>query len=231
MRTTIGYPASGFVEAATSFALDTTSSATQRSGLPPASPLSWTHTPVGVPKGVLVLAATEASTVSRVTSVTYGASTMTQVALSPLLSTVGTTGSVAEGWFLGTSVPTGAQTIQINLIGITGYGSINAIAISVVGPNDSAIEDTTKVDTTGANPTCALTIAHQSLAVGVCLEGLATVTDIAVAAGMTQIMEIDVGGETFNWAYRTALVSTNSSVDWTAVSAAYGVLAVAIKST
>ncbi len=234
MRTTLGYPASGFVEAAAAFAFDAVSNATLRSSLTGlTNPLQWNHTPAGIPKGILVLIATEASTVSRVSSVTYGPATLTQVALSPLLSTVGATGSVAEAFFLGTSVPTGIQGVQITLTGVTGYGSINAVALTVVGPNDSAIEDTTKVDTSGNNPTCALTIAHSSLAVGLLLSDTDLGSSVGVGTGITQITEIAVGGEVFNWAYRTALVATNSSVDWTNTTAslAYGALAVAIKST
>src|SRR5688572_13669586 len=100
--------------------------------------LSWTHTPVGTPKGVLVLIAS-ASLTDQVAAATYGGTAMTELADSPLLQTVGDEGGSVYGYFLGSSVPTGAQTVEVT---VTGAASKRAVAVTVTAAGDTAVEDT-----------------------------------------------------------------------------------------
>lgn len=71
---------------------------------------SWTHTPVGTPKAVIVHTSTGG--VSDVTAVTYGGVAMTQMSVSPVNKTTGESGNVT-GWFLGSGIPTGAQSVSV----------------------------------------------------------------------------------------------------------------------
>jgi hypothetical protein len=73
---------------------------------------SWTHTPVGTPKGVLVFTFVNANA-DDATSVTYGGTNLTAVSGGRAVDTAGEPGD-CKAWFLGSSVPTGAQTITVN---------------------------------------------------------------------------------------------------------------------
>jgi hypothetical protein len=232
MRATLGVIASGQIEPTVNFAFDAEGEAAAQTGLPVSSPRTWTHTPVGIPKGVVVLCATENSGgASRVTAMTYGGVAMTQVSGSPLHCISGDSTATLEGFVLTSGIPTGAQTVSATLTGTTGYGSINFASYTVVGPNNSAVEDTSTVDTTGANPTVALTIANESFVCGVLASGRDVSGDVVVGTGMTHDFKLDVGGQVMAFAHKTALISSNDSVDWTVVSDRYGILAVALKST
>ncbi|MDP3794259.1 MAG: hypothetical protein Q8R07_05960, partial [Candidatus Uhrbacteria bacterium] len=73
---------------------------------------SWTHTPVGTPRGVLVFVTTISAT-KTVTSVTYGGVAMTEITAGVAIDTVTEPGRI-DTFFLGSSVPTGAQTVTVN---------------------------------------------------------------------------------------------------------------------
>jgi len=76
---------------------------------------SETHTPAGTPRGVIVLINQEETVGSdEVTSVTYGGMPLTEVPLSPVINTQGE-GGVVYGYYLGSSVPAGAQTVAVNV--------------------------------------------------------------------------------------------------------------------
>jgi len=74
---------------------------------------SWTHTPVGTPRGVVVFVFNANSNAVDVTSVTYGGVSMTAVAGGEARDTSIEPGS-CKAFFLGASIPTGAQTVVVN---------------------------------------------------------------------------------------------------------------------
>lgn len=77
-----------------------------------AGTFSWTHTPAGTPRGVVLLITNIVDDVNNVTGVTYGGVAMTQVSGGVAFDTAGEAGMCAA-WFLGSSIPTGAQTVQV----------------------------------------------------------------------------------------------------------------------
>jgi len=76
------------------------------------SSFSWTHTPSGTPRGVLVFVHT-VNDIKRVTGVTYGGVTMTEIAGGAAVDANGEQGRI-DTFFLGASIPTGAQTIVVS---------------------------------------------------------------------------------------------------------------------
>jgi len=70
---------------------------------------SWTHTPTGTPAGVIVFVQTMTNA-DYITSVTYGGVAMTQFA-----EAADTASEMIRctGFFLGASVPSGAQTVEV----------------------------------------------------------------------------------------------------------------------
>src|SRR5574342_58248 len=96
-------------------ALDATSTKTLTTGSS-----TWTHTPSGTPKGVLVVIVTNEIIASG--SMTYGGVNMTHVSESPARSVGSEDGSV-HIFFLGSNVPTGAQTVSFTAPGATWFGA------------------------------------------------------------------------------------------------------------
>src|ERR1041384_6644018 len=74
---------------------------------------SWTHTPVGTPRGVLLYVFSNATQVGpgTVVTATYGGVSMTALGTTASDS-AGELGGV-RALFLGSSIPTGAQTVTV----------------------------------------------------------------------------------------------------------------------
>lgn len=101
---------------------------------------SWTHTPVGTPKGVIVLVSQVngggSNPPDQVVGITYGG-----VALTRLTTTaVQKTGDGVRGYayFLGSSIPTGAQTVAVD---VNSSGAYAAFAWTVTADTDTEIVD------------------------------------------------------------------------------------------
>ena len=101
-----------------------------------ATTMSWTHTPSGTPRGVLVFITWNSSGGS-IGGVTYGGVAMT--ALSPAVThTESGSTHKAIAFFLGTGIPTGSQTVLVNS---TYSGTKVAVAITVTASQDTEIAD------------------------------------------------------------------------------------------
>lgn len=96
---------------------------------------SWTHTPAGTPRGVLVFVATSAATPLE-TGVTYGGQALTAVSGGVASDTAGEPCSL-QAWFLGSGVPTGAQTVEVTRT--NNAESVWAVAITVTSGGDAAV--------------------------------------------------------------------------------------------
>jgi hypothetical protein len=96
---------------------------------------SWTHTPAGTPKGVLIFTFVNANA-DDATAVTYGGVSLTDVSGGRAVDTAGEPGD-CKAWFLGSGVPTGSQTVTV-----TRNNNANvmyAVAITVTSSQDSAV--------------------------------------------------------------------------------------------
>lgn len=98
---------------------------------------NWTHTPVGTPRGVLVFTFSTLSSSDNATAVSYGASSMTAVSGGRAVSTGGTYIGDVKAWFLGSSVPTGAQTVTVTRTNNT--DEMYAVAITVTAAADTSV--------------------------------------------------------------------------------------------
>ena len=196
------------------------------------SDLSWTHTPVGTPRGVIVLISQNVSSDDQVTSVSYGGVAMTEVAGSPLAKTLGTEDGALYGYFLGTGIPTGAQTVFVTVSVPTNR---RAVCYTVTAAADTEIEDTTATDLNATtNPSVNVTLGAgvSAFIAGVLHSGVDAVTSIASAANCTDVLEHDHGTQCTLWNRRTNIETGagDFAVGWTcAISEESGILAVAIK--
>jgi hypothetical protein len=83
---------------------------------------NWTHTPVGTPKGVWVVIPQDTGQTDEVTAVTYGGVAMERVIAGSPTNPIfrdgvgGDDGGIYE-YFLGSGIPTGAQTVAVTVNG------------------------------------------------------------------------------------------------------------------
>jgi hypothetical protein len=104
--------------------------------------LSWTHSPIGVPKGIIVFVTQRGNSNDQISAVTYGS-----LAMSRVTYTVDTAGeqSATHAYFVGASIPTGGQTVAI---GTTDQTRRVAVAVSLTANSDTTVNTS---DTTGEN--------------------------------------------------------------------------------
>lgn len=101
---------------------------------------SWTHTPVGTPAGVLIFTyggiAGGTGSAESATSVTYGGGPVTAVTGGSAADTA-TEPMRCTAWFLGSGLPTGAQTVIVNRVN-SGV-SMWAVAVTVTASGDTEV--------------------------------------------------------------------------------------------
>lgn len=78
---------------------------------------SWTHTPVGTPRGVVVFVLANDSTTDTITSVTYGGQALTRV--DDVFGSNAQVNASGYIYFLGEGIPTGAQTVTVDTSGLS----------------------------------------------------------------------------------------------------------------
>ena len=131
---TLAFGLAGVNEAQAAVAHDAASeSHTGTTGNASAASFTWTHTPVGTPRGVLVFVYTISAT-DTVTSVTYGGTAMTRITGGAAVDTAGEPGRV-DTFFLGASIPTGAQSVVVNRTN-------NAVVMYATAQTQTAATDT-----------------------------------------------------------------------------------------
>src|SRR3990167_3738972 len=119
--------------------------------------LTWSHTPAGTPKGIIVYVMQNASGgADQVTGVTYGGSAMSEISGSPVFHSGGEPGAV-YGYFLGSSVPTGVHQVVVSVSGATSKRGA-AYSVTAVG-NTQVQASATFSSTSQANPTVSLSVS------------------------------------------------------------------------
>lgn len=179
-------------------AIDALSNATPATGN-----LSWTHTPVGTPKGVVVRVMQNGDSANYTTGVTYGGVALTQITGSPQTKTTGEFGVVST-WLLGSGVPTGAQTVAITVSDTVTSKSATCTTLTAA----ANIELNASVALTGdavANPSTTLGLGGiSSLVMLHCHSGQAAVTGCTPLAGWTSQYEFDAGSaQSIHYSYDT----------------------------
>ena len=170
---------------------------------------SFTHTPVGGdPRGVLVVLAQDID--DRVPSaVTYGGISMAEVTGSPNRKSTGEAGLVSA-WFLGTGIPTGAQTVTI-----TAAIRERLIACySVTANGDMVVEDTdvTINSDSVANPTATLSLGGR---VCFCAQAVYSGTTVTAVTGWTADQTIWQGAGHHSVQSFDTIGSTDVTAGWT----------------
>jgi hypothetical protein len=183
---------------------------------------SWTHTPVGTPRGVVVgIAAPSGSDI--ISGVTYGGVAMGRVAVAA--KAAAEAGSVYV-YFLGTGIPTGAQTVTVTTSGVnTAIG--HATTLTAAADTEVVDSDNTINSDSIANPSVTLSLGGRT---SYCyirfLSGQDAVGGITPFTGWTSRAENDAGTFTIGVYDYDTIGSTDVSAGWT--QAADDAIAVAV---
>jgi hypothetical protein len=148
------------------------------------SPHTFTFTPVGTPRAILLAIAHGTVSTDLITgAVTYGGVAMTRIATNGFAQATSGEVGAAYLYFLGASIPTGAQTVSITHTGSTDVKW--AICQSMTGAADTEIGASAKLEGSQTNPQSALdTGATESLRSCILYSGTNAPGNAAVLAGM-----------------------------------------------
>lgn len=168
--------------------------------------LSWTHTPVGTPRGVVVVITQYGTNADQVSGVTYGGVTMTEVWLSPFGHTSTNDNCQLHAFHLGANIPTGNQTVAVT---VSGANTKVAACYTVTGAADTELDDTTTYESTSTNSISA-SITCSGAGTYICgsvMTGNASPSSLAGGTGATLDGTSDLGSGGGGWAHCTDVSS------------------------
>ena len=172
---------------------------------------SWTHTPVGTPRGVAVVVVQEGST-DQVSGVTYGGLAMTRVRTD--VRTATEAGRVYI-YFLGSGLPAGAQTVEVTL---TGTADTNGVSLTVTAADNTAVDTSNGVDAgIIANPSLSITPTVAAMIFYGIFSGLAAPVT-TVETGSTHVAGKDYGTDSAMWARKSVAAGGGTTIGYTASS-------------
>lgn len=179
------------------------------------NPFEYTHTPTGTPRGVVVMLV-QSNGADRISGVTYGGTSMTEVTGSPNPN-VGGEVSNTYMYFLGSSVPTGAQTVSVTNDSTGTTWSV--VSITVTADDDTEITVSTITETVQADPQITLdtgsTVAERVAVLG---SGLNAPANASVLTGYTDTGVVDFGTRSGKMCYEDTAASGSQTIGWTAAS-------------
>ena len=186
--------------------------------------LSWTHTPVGTPRGVKVDIVENGGT-NGVTAVTYGGVSMELAAVNA--KTSGEAGTVIT-YFLGKNIPTGAQTVSVT---VNDAVSKRAVATTVTAATDTCwiSADISIRSDSIVNPSSTLNLLGKACFVSLAgHSGQGAVTGTTPTAGWTSRLEHDFGAQVACWYTYNTIASADVACGWTQTADDAVMVAVAI---
>jgi hypothetical protein len=154
-------------------------------------PQTWTHTPTGTPRAVVVAIVHGTSTTDHVSTVTYGGVSMGEVVRA---TDSATELGAAELWFLGAGIPTGAQTVSVDLASGT-TDDIHFVCMTwTAGANCEVIDFDSINSGDPANPSVTLQYGgRSSVAVAALYGGGASPAQFTPNANCTTVHDNDLG--------------------------------------
>ena len=156
--------------------------------------ISWTHTPVGTPKAVIVGIAHTGLTDEISTAPTYGGVSLTEMSDSPTFFDA-TEDAITYAYFLGSSIPTGAQTVEVTVSGATDKA---CFSVTLTAADDTEIVDTAPIAQSSANPSATLLLAGRTSFAGEILaSGQGNPGSVVPLTNWTDRGEYDIGSQVF----------------------------------
>ena len=176
--------------------------------------LTITHSPVGTPRAAIVFVVQNANANDRVSGVTYGTDAMTEMTGSPLAKGTGQT-SVIYGYFLGTSIPTGDQTVTVT---VTAGATKQAGVITLTAGADTTIQDVDATITSDSleNPSVTLSAGGNTVFAAIGFHsGIPDPANITPLTNWTARLEEDFGSATGGWYTFDTIGASDVTAGWT----------------
>jgi len=194
-------------------------------------PKTWTHTPTGTPRGVLVFTQNTGTTADWVNgTVSYGGVAMTRVATNGwAVDSAAETASI-HAYFLGTGIPTGAQTVSIDHNNAI-FGTKWACCVTLTGALDTEVVASGKIEADTANPSIALDSGSRTaIKLFNLFSGADAIASITNPAGITRIIAAKYASEIRCRVvgYRTTPGTGSETVSQTAASDDVAMIGVAV---
>jgi hypothetical protein len=169
---------------------------------------SFSVTPVGTPKAVILYVFHYNAVSDAVNSATYGGVSMTEVSGSPLLKT-NTEAMGIYVYFLGSSIPTGTQTVVVDTGAVSSNMSARVVTLTATG--DTSVTDTTTISGDNlTNPSGSLTLggveSWSMFGFISAHDDVGSVVGNWETAGVN-LLQADFGTEVFRAGYYTATTS------------------------
>ena len=191
-------------------------------------PWTWSHTNgTTAPKGVLVAIMHGTTATDHVLTVTYGGVSMTRVQRN---TDTATEPGAAEWWFLGSSVPTGTQTVSVDLATAT-TDDLHGVSITLEATTNLEVVDVDGLtNTNAANPSVTLQYGGRACrSFSALYSGLTAITSLAAGTGCVAISTSELAGNFTSQAFMQAVGGTSDfAIGVTAVADDVAYAAVAI---
>ena len=190
-------------------------------------PWTWSHnTGTTSPEGVVVMICHGTENTDLVVSVTYGGVAMTRIQTNQDTTTEPGRSYI---YFLGSGVPTGTQTVSVDLTSAT-TTDIFGISYTLDGADNLEVVDHGGVDNNAANPSVTLSYGGRTcMAFSILYSGLTDQTSLTTGANCTKDSTTDFSGN-FTCApeHQTTAGSSDFAIGWTAATddVAYSAIAV-----
>lgn len=153
-------------------------------------PYNFNFTPAATARGIAVAVVHGVSSTDHVTGITYGGVAMGRVVRA---TDTATELGAAELWFLGSGIPTGLQTISVNLASGT-TDDLHIVVMSVTANADTEIVDFDSLSNNVANPSVTLQYGGRTcLSIAALYGGGADGTAFTPNANCTTIHDHDLG--------------------------------------
>ena len=186
---------------------------------------SWTHTPVGTLRAVVVLC-NSIGTGDGISGVTYDGEAMTEVSGSPLLGSTAGLGSV-YAYFLGSGINTGAVTVTAT---VANGDSKRCYSYGLTANADTEVVDTSTLDSAAAtDPSVTVSLSSRtSWAALAAITGHDANSDTAPLTDWTSVSEQVLGSNiTLTYRYNT-VGTTDVTAGYTALEEEAVLLGIAI---
>lgn len=194
-------------------------------------PKTWTHTPVGTPRGAVVLIQQTGTASDFVNgAVTYGGVAMTRVPTNGFAQDTSVEAASVYAYFVGAGLPTGAQTVSIDHDnGI--FGTKHAICVTLTGAADLEVVASAKLENDAANPSVSLDSgARVAIKLFNLYSGQNALASITNPAGITRVSALKYAAGNFChvYGYRTTPGTGSETVSQTATSDDVAMIGLAI---
>jgi len=176
-------------------------------------PHDFTHTPVGTPRGVILLGTSNGIGAGDfIVGITYGGVSMSRIKYAASASA-----EPGQSWiyFLGASIPTGAQTVSIDK---NSASTLQAVSVTLTAGADTEIVDSDSTVTEAADPQLTLQLSGRSSMAFACIHsGANAPTDLTAIADQTALATRDWGTKSSVYTRTTTAQTADDTIGWTAL--------------